>query len=270
MCFHQGTEALSLSTEADRAHLRQVAAAQLSAAGQLQLDTYLQMLQALEAHLVGVRRRLVAAAGHLRGPKVLTERLYGVGPVTALALTCWLGGAGRFSSSRKAVRFAGLDVTVYSSDGKRSPGRLSRQGPPVLRWCLYEAGKQHSRRSASTTPTTRGSRTASTANARHCRRPASSSARPATSSPSSATTRSPRRDPTVTTSGTGCAGTAPLSRWDNRGQLPTWSCRTRPALPRRAITGRPGKTERPQSPAGGGHPIHHHVAGPSRKARGPR
>ena len=32
-----------------------------------------------------------------------------------LAMTCWLGGAGRFSSARKAVRFAGLDVTVYSS-----------------------------------------------------------------------------------------------------------------------------------------------------------
>jgi transposase len=38
-----------------------------------------------------------------------------------LALTCWLGGKERFSSSRKAVRFAGLDITVYSSDGKRSP-----------------------------------------------------------------------------------------------------------------------------------------------------
>ena len=58
-----------------------------------------------------------------------------------LALTCWLGGAGRFSSARKAVRFAGLDITVYSSDGKRSPGHLSRQGPPVLRWCAYEAAK---------------------------------------------------------------------------------------------------------------------------------
>ena len=28
------------------------------------------------------------------------------------------------------------------------PGRLSRQGPPVLRWCLYEAGKTHARPSA--------------------------------------------------------------------------------------------------------------------------
>jgi len=32
-------------------------------------------------------------------------------------MTCWLGGAGRFSSSRK-VRFAGLDITVWSSDRK--------------------------------------------------------------------------------------------------------------------------------------------------------
>jgi transposase len=151
VCFHQGTTQLgtgAVSTEAGRARLGQLAAGQLSPAGQLQVETYLQMLQTLEVHIAGVRRRLLAAARHLRGPKALTQRLYGVGPVTALALTCWLGGAGRFSSSRQAVRFAGLDVTVHSSDGKRSPGRLSRQGPPVLRWCLYEAGKTHSRASA--------------------------------------------------------------------------------------------------------------------------
>ena len=39
-------------------------------------------------------------------------------------------------------------VTVYSSDGKRTPGRPSRQGPPVLRWAVYEAGKAHARSSA--------------------------------------------------------------------------------------------------------------------------
>jgi hypothetical protein len=78
----------------------------------------------------------------------LAARLYGVGPVTALAITCWLGGEGRFSSSRKAVRFAGLDITVSSSDRKGPPGKLSRQGPPVLRWAVYEAGKAHARTSA--------------------------------------------------------------------------------------------------------------------------
>ena len=78
-------------------------------------------------------------------PKVLAARLYGVGPITALAITCWLAGADRFSSSRQAVRFAGLDITVSSSDRKGPPGRLSRQGPPVLRWAVYEAGKTHAR-----------------------------------------------------------------------------------------------------------------------------
>jgi len=146
--FHQGAEDLAgeaLGTTAGRERLRAVAAAQLSPAGQLQVATALLVLDALEAELEPIRRRLVAAARHLLGAKTLTERIYGVGPITGLAFTCWLGGAGRFTSARKAVRFTGLDVTVYSSAGKRSPGHLSRQGPPVLRWCAYEAGKTHAR-----------------------------------------------------------------------------------------------------------------------------
>ena len=73
------------------------------------------------------------AAGRRPAPgrreKVLAERIYGVGPLTALALACWLGGAGRFSSAREAVRFAGLDITVYSSDGKRAPAACPGRGP---------------------------------------------------------------------------------------------------------------------------------------------
>jgi transposase len=150
VCFHQGARQPGdgLRSEEGLAAVRAVAAAQLSPAGQLQVATALEVLQALEVHLDVVRRRLPDAARHLTGARVLAARLYGAGPITALALTCWLGGAGRFSSARKAVRFAGLDITVYSSAGKRSPGRLSRQGPSVLRWCVYEAGKAHARASA--------------------------------------------------------------------------------------------------------------------------
>ena len=68
-----------------------------------------------------LRHQLLDAARHLTGAKVLAARLYGVGPVTALALTCWLGGR-PVPSSRKAVRFAGLDITVYSSDVRARPG----------------------------------------------------------------------------------------------------------------------------------------------------
>jgi len=149
--FHQGAPALgegALRTDKGLAALREAAAGCLSSAGQLQVATALDMLACLEARQEVLRHQLLDAARHLRGAKVLAARLYGVGPVTALALTCWLGGAGRFSSSRKAVRFAGLDVTVWSSDRKGPPGRLSRQGPPVLRWAAYEAGKTHARSSA--------------------------------------------------------------------------------------------------------------------------
>lgn len=151
-CFHQGVAALGtggISTDDGRVRLRRIAAAELSAAGQVQVAVGLSMLDAIEVHLEELRRQLVGIARHQRGAKTLTDRLYGVGPITALALCCWLGGGDhRFRSSRQAVRFTGLDVTVYSSDGKRSPGHLSRQGPPVLRWCVYEAGKTHSRTSA--------------------------------------------------------------------------------------------------------------------------
>jgi len=143
--FHQGAPHLGQGALAHPDAVRSAASACLSPAGQLQVAVALEMTAVLEERLHDLRRRLLDAARHLSGAKALAGRLYGVGPVTALALTCWLGGAGRFSSSRKAVRFAGLDITVHSSDRKGPPGRLSRQGPPVLRWALYESGKAHAR-----------------------------------------------------------------------------------------------------------------------------
>src|SRR5205807_1781637 len=149
--FHQGAPRLgegALRTGQGLAALQTAAAAHLSLAGQLQVNTALDMIAAVEARLQPLRHQLLDAARHLTGAKVLAARLYGVGPVTSLALTCWLAGEGRFSSSRQAVRFAGLDITVSSSDRKGPPGKLSRQGPPVLRWAVYEAGKTHARTSA--------------------------------------------------------------------------------------------------------------------------
>jgi transposase len=97
---------------------------------QLQVATTLDMHACLEGRQEVLRRRLLDAARHLAGARGLAARIYGSGPVTALTVTGWLGGEDRFSSSRKPVRFAGLDITVHSSDGRRSPGHLSRQGPP--------------------------------------------------------------------------------------------------------------------------------------------
>src|SRR5947207_1890585 len=113
--FHQGAPRLgegALRTEQGLAGLRAAAAAHLSPAGQLQVAAALDMIAAVESRLGPMRPQLRDAPGHLVRATVLTARLYGVGPLTALALTCWLAGEGRFSSSRKAVRFTGLDITV--------------------------------------------------------------------------------------------------------------------------------------------------------------
>jgi transposase len=146
-CFHQGTTALGEAgvIRGSRERLQSIVAEQLSMAGRLQVNTALAVMDTLADHLDRLRRRLVATARHVQGARALMDAIYGVGPMTGLALCAWLGGQQRFSSSRKAVRFTGLDITVRSSDAKRSPGRLSRQGPEVLRWLLFEAAKTSAR-----------------------------------------------------------------------------------------------------------------------------
>ena len=69
----------------------------------------------------------------------------GIGELTAVTIVAELGDARRFSSSRHAVNYAGLDISVHQSDQRRAAGHLSRQGPPALRWALYEAAKNASR-----------------------------------------------------------------------------------------------------------------------------
>jgi transposase len=76
---------------------------------------------------------------------------YGIGPLTAVAFLPELGDATRFPSSRKAVRYAGLDITVSQSDSKRAPGRLSLQGPATLRWAAFEAATSPARPTVTTT-----------------------------------------------------------------------------------------------------------------------
>jgi transposase len=82
------------------------------------------------------------------GCRALRTTQFGIGAVTSVAIWAELGDVRRFPSSSDVVRQAGLDITVYCSDGKRSAGHLSRQGPQLLRRALYEAAKSAARPSA--------------------------------------------------------------------------------------------------------------------------
>lgn len=58
-------------------------------------------------------------------------------PTGATAVRAHLYGA-----TRQGNRCLQNDITVYQSDRHRAPGHLSRQGPPALRWALYEAAQR--------------------------------------------------------------------------------------------------------------------------------
>jgi len=105
------------------------------------VDTPLRRIDELPAAIDPARMQLINFARRQVGCQALQARQYGVGWSCAAIMWAEIGDARRFSSSDQLVRFAGLDVTVYSSADNRSPGHLSRQGSPELRWATFEAAK---------------------------------------------------------------------------------------------------------------------------------
>jgi len=148
--FHHGvpSQAGRLSDPRARALLEHGQDIGLSPAGAQAVAVALRRIDDLDAEITPVRRQIAAFARRQPGCRALQDELYGVGTLVAAIIWAFLGDARRFSSSAQAVRYAGLDVTVHASDTKRAPGHLSGQGPPVLRWALFEAG-HHGSRSAS-------------------------------------------------------------------------------------------------------------------------
>ncbi|MGD0715538.1 MAG: IS110 family transposase [Gaiellaceae bacterium] len=140
--FHQGAPAPRRTVlGADGVAAR----AALSPACRELVDTAERMCEAISREIAGLDQQLSVWARRHHACRAL-QRLFGVGPITAVAFYAEIGDARRLSSSRKLVRLAGLDVTVSESADKRSPGRLSRQGAPILRWAAYEAALSACRR----------------------------------------------------------------------------------------------------------------------------
>lgn len=113
---------------------------ELPAAAREQITIALSVIDALDAQSAPLTEQLRAYARRQPACRALM-RHYGIGALTAVTILAELGDARRFSSSRDAVRYAGLDITVHQSDQRRAAGHLSRQGPPALRWALYEAAQ---------------------------------------------------------------------------------------------------------------------------------
>src|SRR5829696_4190499 len=136
--YHHGVPARSWLLGAEsRAWLTNL---ELPPAAREQITIALAIIDGVDAQLVPLDERLRDLAKRQPGCRALM-RHYGIGPLTSVTILAELGDARRFDNSGQAVRFAGLDITVHQSDARRSPGRLSRQGPSALRWALFEAAQ---------------------------------------------------------------------------------------------------------------------------------
>lgn len=143
--FHHGiARPAHLLTGDGRAHLETL---DISPSARQTIDVGLRVIDALDVEIEPINVYLRNYARHQLGCRALMG-IYGIGWLFATAILAELGDASRFNSSADVVRYAGLDVTVYSSDNKRARGHLSHQGPGVLRWAFYEAAQCANRRNS--------------------------------------------------------------------------------------------------------------------------
>jgi transposase len=136
--YHHGLpQRRDLLTRENRAWVERAALPQTA---REQVTVALSMIDSLDVQIAPLDRALRAYARRQPGCRALMAH-DGIGELTAITILAELGDCRRFSSSRQAVRYSGLDITVHQSDQRRAPGQLSRQGPPALRWALFEAAQ---------------------------------------------------------------------------------------------------------------------------------
>jgi transposase len=99
----------------------------------------LQMLDGMEASLQEFDQA-VAEQAEQNPAAVLLMTHPGVGPVTSLAFVLTIGPAERFERSKQVVSYLGLNPREHSSGGKQQLGAISKQGSPMMRSLLVEAG----------------------------------------------------------------------------------------------------------------------------------
>lgn len=140
--FHHGVpvQAGRLGRLEGRYAREQLAALELPPAAAQQITMALGIIEYLNGVLHDIDLELDRFARRQPGCRALMAH-YGIGTLVATAIVAELGDTRRMSSSRQAVRCAGLDITVHQSDDRRRSGHLSRQGSPVLRWAVFEAAQ---------------------------------------------------------------------------------------------------------------------------------
>lgn len=104
----------------------------------LVLASYLAELDAARQVTACIEGRVKEIVGERKDFNRLLK-IEGVGPIIGATILAESAGIQRFPTARKFASFTGLVPTVRSSAGKAKMGRITRHGPPDLRWALGQA-----------------------------------------------------------------------------------------------------------------------------------
>ena len=223
---HRVPHSRKLLTLANR---ERIAALKLPNAAREQLTIALEMIDAIDVQIGPVDLALRTYARQHPGCRTLIDQIYGIGPLTSVAIVAELGDTRRFQNSRDAVRYSGLDrLPVRHPTLGRTPlaPRTTRAALGALRGSASRPAPKQPR-PALLRPTRRADR----------RKPRVHRCRPQTAQTQLPPLTQPRRSRPRARHHLTVTRRAPRSPM-NRGQFPTPCCRPSPERPR--------KTERPQ------------------------
>ena len=72
--------------------------------------------------------------------------IVGVGAVSAVAISCWIGEIARFSNAKKLASYFGLAPRVRQSGDTERHGHITKEGNRMVRMLLIQAALVHTRR----------------------------------------------------------------------------------------------------------------------------
>ena len=119
---------------------------ELSAAGRVVVDTWLKIVDQMDAAILEQTRALERMAKADARARWL-QTVPGIGAYSAMVILAEVGDIGRFSTKRALASYAGLTPSVRESAGKRRRGSIGHHGSATLRWIMLQVAQVAARHS---------------------------------------------------------------------------------------------------------------------------
>jgi transposase len=117
----------------------------LSGYGPRIVEEDLKLLEFINRQIGGLDKELIKIAHEDPQAKRLMT-ISGVGPVSAVAISCWIGEISRFANAKKLASYFGLAPRVRQSADTERHGHMTKEGNRMVRWLLIQAALVHTRR----------------------------------------------------------------------------------------------------------------------------